>query len=134
MSTVHYKFKNARGYSTITFDGPFITLAQLKKEIYRDTQSKSSEVELKISNAQTGEGKQRTLFIPWLAVTFPNIHDILLLPGVHTRWLACIRKFCPLVHPVARCEVVVAASLPKRGDGHGPFYVCPARVQPLSLP
>lgn len=57
MSTVHYKFKNARGYSTITFDGPFITLAQLKKEIYRNTQSKSSEVELKITNAQTGEGE-----------------------------------------------------------------------------
>jgi hypothetical protein len=57
MSIIHYKFQSNRNYASITFDGPAITLRDLKEQISEAKSfPKSSDMELVISNAQTGEG------------------------------------------------------------------------------
>ena len=57
MATVHYKFKNAKNYSSVLFDGAYITVANLKKDIIKATYGPSSEVDLSIQNAQTKQGE-----------------------------------------------------------------------------
>jgi len=57
MATVHYKFKNAKNYSSVLFDGAYITVANLKKDIIKATFGASSEVDLQIQNAQTKQGE-----------------------------------------------------------------------------
>ena len=59
MATVHYKFKNAKNYSSVLFDGAYITVANLKKDIIKATYGPSSEVDLSIQNAQTKQGEPR---------------------------------------------------------------------------
>lgn len=58
MFAVHYKFKSAKDdYSTITFDTPSISLAELKERILEQNNLKRAEdFDLKIVNSQTGEG------------------------------------------------------------------------------
>lgn len=56
--SVHYKFKSALDFDTITFDGLHISVADLKKEIKeRKRLGKVIDYDLQITNAQTKEGK-----------------------------------------------------------------------------
>lgn len=58
MPCVHYKFRNAKEYDTVTFDALQITLADLKKAIMNQKKmGKSTESTLVVTNAQTNEGK-----------------------------------------------------------------------------
>uniref|UniRef100_A0A3Q3VRD0 DWNN domain-containing protein n=1 Tax=Mola mola TaxID=94237 RepID=A0A3Q3VRD0_MOLML len=55
MSCVHYKFFSKLEYNTVTYDGLYITLSELKKQIMGRERLKASRCDLEISNAQTGE-------------------------------------------------------------------------------
>ena len=56
--SIHFKFKSARDYDTITFTGTSMRLIDLKKSIVeRKRLNKGLDFELIITNAQTGEGK-----------------------------------------------------------------------------
>lgn len=56
--SVHYKFKSALTFDTITFDGLHISVRDLKKEILQQKQiGRTADFDLQITNAQTNEGK-----------------------------------------------------------------------------
>jgi E3 ubiquitin-protein ligase RBBP6 len=56
--SVHYKFKSALEYDTVTFDGLHISVGDLKKAILHQKKlSKNVDFDLQITNAQTKEGK-----------------------------------------------------------------------------
>lgn len=55
--SVHYKFKSAISYDTITFDGLHISVKDLKKAILHQKQiGKNTDFDLQVTNAQTNEG------------------------------------------------------------------------------
>lgn len=61
--SVHYKFKSAISYDTITFDGLHISLKDLKKAILHQKQiGKNTDFDLQITNAQTNEGEVNKLY------------------------------------------------------------------------
>lgn len=54
--SVHYKFKSALEYDTITFDGLHISVKDLKKAILHQKKiGKTSDFDLQVTNAQTQE-------------------------------------------------------------------------------
>lgn len=56
--SVHYRFKSALEYDTITFDGLHISIKDLKNAIIQQKRiGKNSDFDLRITNAQTNEGK-----------------------------------------------------------------------------
>lgn len=56
--SVHYKFKSALDFDTITFDGLHISVSDLKKAIVHQKRlGKTMDFDLQITNAQTKEGK-----------------------------------------------------------------------------
>lgn len=58
MSCIHYKFRSALEYDTITFDGLSISLADLKRCIITQKKfGKNSDFDLEVTNAQTKEGE-----------------------------------------------------------------------------
>lgn len=60
--SVHYKFKSAISYDTITFDGLHISVKDLKKAILHQKQiGKNTDFDLQVTNAQTNEGTNRFL-------------------------------------------------------------------------
>lgn len=55
--SVHYKFKSALDYDTVTFDGLHISVGDLKSAISQQKRiGKTSDFDLQITNAQTKEG------------------------------------------------------------------------------
>lgn len=58
--SVHYKFKSALDFDTISFDGLHISVADLKREITSKKKlGKTQDFDLQITNAQTKEGLPR---------------------------------------------------------------------------
>lgn len=56
--SVHYKFKSALEYDTVTFDGLHISVKDLKNSILQQKRiGKSTDFDLQVTNAQTKEGK-----------------------------------------------------------------------------
>lgn len=56
--SVHYKFKSALDFDTVTFDGLHISVSDLKKSIVHQKRlGKTGDFDLQITNAQTKEGK-----------------------------------------------------------------------------
>ena len=55
--SIHYKFKTALEFSTLTFNGDHISLQDLKTEIIKE---KSLQCDLQIIDADTKEGTQIT--------------------------------------------------------------------------
>lgn len=56
-STVRFKFKNTRDAAMVTFDGPYISLAELKRQINKQSFGRiSTSDDLVITNEQTNEG------------------------------------------------------------------------------
>lgn len=56
--SVHYKFKSALDFDTITFDGLHISVDDLKKSIVHQKRlGKTVDFDLQITNAQTKEGR-----------------------------------------------------------------------------
>lgn len=54
--SIHYKFKSALEYDTVTFDGLHISVKDLKKQILHQKKiGKSTDFDLQITNAQTKE-------------------------------------------------------------------------------
>lgn len=59
MSSIHYKFKSSSEYSTVTFDGPNISLNELRDLIMSQKKiAKTADHTLEITNAQSKEGKK----------------------------------------------------------------------------
>lgn len=55
--SVHYKFKSALDFDTVTFDGLNISVGDLKKAIIHQKRlGKVTDFDLQITNAQTKEG------------------------------------------------------------------------------
>lgn len=55
--SVHYKFKSALEYDTVTFDGLHISVKDLKNSILQQKRiGKSTDFDLQVTNAQTKEG------------------------------------------------------------------------------
>ncbi|KAK9068024.1 hypothetical protein SSX86_012135 [Deinandra increscens subsp. villosa] len=53
---VHYKFKSAKDYDSISIDGHFITVGSLKEKIYECKQlGRGTDYDLVVTNAQTNE-------------------------------------------------------------------------------
>uniref|UniRef100_A0A5F8GUR5 DWNN domain-containing protein n=1 Tax=Monodelphis domestica TaxID=13616 RepID=A0A5F8GUR5_MONDO len=55
MSGVHYKFSSQLNYGTVIFEGPHISVCDLKKQIMKKEKLKAPNCELHISNADTKE-------------------------------------------------------------------------------
>ncbi|XP_070838083.1 E3 ubiquitin-protein ligase RBBP6-like [Chaetodon trifascialis] len=55
MTHVHYKFSSKLSYDTVVFDGPYITLRDLKRQIMGREKLRSGDCDLQIINAQTQE-------------------------------------------------------------------------------
>ncbi|XP_041812681.1 E3 ubiquitin-protein ligase RBBP6 isoform X2 [Chelmon rostratus] len=55
MTHVHYKFSSKLSYDTVVFDGPHITLRDLKRQIMGREKLRSGDCDLQITNAQTQE-------------------------------------------------------------------------------
>lgn len=56
MSVIYYKFKSAKDYDTVTFDGISLSVFDLKHEIMVSKKlGKGTDFDLSVSNAQTGE-------------------------------------------------------------------------------
>ncbi|XP_062263659.1 E3 ubiquitin-protein ligase RBBP6-like isoform X2 [Platichthys flesus] len=53
MTHVHYKFSSRLSYDTAVFDGPHITLRDLKKQIMARERLRSGDCDLQITNAQS---------------------------------------------------------------------------------
>jgi len=65
MSAIHFKFSSSNQYQTITFDGMYMSLFELKKAIMEKLKLKSTEAGLNLTNAQTlKEYKEDTAQIP----------------------------------------------------------------------
>lgn len=56
MTHVHYKFSSKLSYDTAVFDGPHITLGELKRRIMGRERLRATDCDLQITNAQTKEG------------------------------------------------------------------------------
>jgi len=55
--SIHFKFKSAKDFDTISFQGPFITLGELKKAILAKKRlTRSTDMDLEVVNAQDNEG------------------------------------------------------------------------------
>uniref|UniRef100_A0A1A7W9D9 Retinoblastoma binding protein 6 n=1 Tax=Iconisemion striatum TaxID=60296 RepID=A0A1A7W9D9_9TELE len=55
MTHIHYKFSSKLSYDTAVFDGPHITLTDLKRQIMGRQRLKAGDCDLQITNAQTKE-------------------------------------------------------------------------------
>ncbi|XP_053707697.1 E3 ubiquitin-protein ligase RBBP6-like isoform X3 [Synchiropus splendidus] len=55
MAHVHYKFSSKLSYDTLVFDGPHITLADLKSRIMGREKLRAADCDLRITNAQNRE-------------------------------------------------------------------------------
>lgn len=61
MSTIFYKFRSAKDYDSYTFEGAGVPVWELKNEIVQQKHlERSTDFDLLISNAQTGEGKRKS--------------------------------------------------------------------------
>ncbi|CAG5897568.1 unnamed protein product [Menidia menidia] len=55
MTHIHYKFSSKLSYNTVVFDGPHITLIDLKRQIMGKEKLRAGDCDLQITNAQTKE-------------------------------------------------------------------------------
>lgn len=58
MAHIHYKFASKRSPDTVIFDGPHITLQELKRLIMEREKLRAGDCDLQITNSQTKEGKR----------------------------------------------------------------------------
>uniref|UniRef100_A0A8D3D934 DWNN domain-containing protein n=1 Tax=Scophthalmus maximus TaxID=52904 RepID=A0A8D3D934_SCOMX len=52
MTHVHYKFSSKLSYDTVVFDGPHVTLRDLKRQIMCRERLRAADCDLQITNAQ----------------------------------------------------------------------------------
>ncbi|XP_077590782.1 E3 ubiquitin-protein ligase RBBP6-like isoform X2 [Stigmatopora nigra] len=55
MTHIHYKFSSKLSYATVVFDGPQVTLTDLKEKIMGREKLRAGDCDLQITNAQTKE-------------------------------------------------------------------------------
>lgn len=56
MSIIHYKFRSAKDYSSVNFDGAALSLFELKRDILIANKLKGTDFDIILSNAQSDEG------------------------------------------------------------------------------
>ncbi|KAM4535438.1 uncharacterized protein V3H82_025203 [Fundulus diaphanus] len=64
MAHIHYKFSSKLSYDTVVFDGPHISLDDLKKQIMGREKLRAGDCDLQIINAQTKEEFTEDCHIP----------------------------------------------------------------------
>ena len=65
-STVHYKFKSQKDYDSIEFDGMFISVGDLKRQIVdKRGLGRDQALELQLTNAQTNEDYEDDAVLVW---------------------------------------------------------------------
>uniref|UniRef100_A0A3Q2NVV8 DWNN domain-containing protein n=1 Tax=Fundulus heteroclitus TaxID=8078 RepID=A0A3Q2NVV8_FUNHE len=64
MAHIHYKFSSKLSYDTVVFDGPHISLDDLKKQIMGREKLRAGDCDLQITNAQTKEEFTEDCHIP----------------------------------------------------------------------
>lgn len=65
-STVHYKFKSQKDYDSIEFDGMFISVGDLKRQIVdKRGLGRDQAMELQLTNAQTNEDYEDDAVLVW---------------------------------------------------------------------
>ncbi|XP_032392409.1 E3 ubiquitin-protein ligase RBBP6 [Etheostoma spectabile] len=55
MTHIHYKFSSKLSYDTVVFDGPHVTLRDLKRQIMGREKLRAGDCDLQITNAQNKE-------------------------------------------------------------------------------
>lgn len=70
MTHIHYKFSSKLSSNTVIFDGPHITLRELKKLIMGKEKLRSGDCDLQITNAQTKEGNMTCLWSVFFCCCF----------------------------------------------------------------
>uniref|UniRef100_A0AAQ5YMH7 DWNN domain-containing protein n=2 Tax=Amphiprion TaxID=80969 RepID=A0AAQ5YMH7_AMPOC len=55
MPHIHYKFSSKLSYDTVVFDGPHVTLEELKRRIMGREKLRAADCDLQITNAQSKE-------------------------------------------------------------------------------
>ena len=61
-STIHFKFRSVRAFSSVTFMGQTLELKELKKKIVEAQKlNKETDFDFKITDAQTNAGQCRSL-------------------------------------------------------------------------
>jgi len=75
MSTIRFKFKSAKDFEVVTFNGMGLRLFDLKRRVVEKRQmNKGLDFELQVTNAQTEEGDSTQ----WrLTVSFMRWHDLI---------------------------------------------------------
>ncbi len=70
MSTIFYRFKNSKDTSHVRFNGPRLSLDDLKAEIMCATGNADADFDLKVTNAQTKKGKWTPMLrgVPYAAL------------------------------------------------------------------
>ncbi|TXG61055.1 hypothetical protein EZV62_012418 [Acer yangbiense] len=61
---VYYRFKSARGFDSISMDGPLISVGTLKEKIYESKHLGGTDSDLLVTNAQTNEEYTGAMLIP----------------------------------------------------------------------
>ena len=65
-STVHYKFKSQKDYDSIEFDGMFISVGDLKRQITdKRGLGRDQAMELQLTNAQTNDEYEDDAVLVW---------------------------------------------------------------------
>lgn len=118
--SVHYKFKSALDYDTVTFDGLHISVKDLKNSIIQQKRiGKSTDFDLQVTNAQTKEGKLTKAHTNYLSLIpnlkFPEYNDETALIPKNTSLL------------IARVPVA-AQNKNKQWEGYGGDNTPPAKV------
>ena len=108
--SIHYKFKSAIDYDTITFDGLHISVSDLKKSIVHQKRlGKATDFDLMITNAQTNEGEGLFKNILLMAVVcFGFLYCCFFSSAVYTDESSLIPKNTSLI--VARVPVAGATN------------------------
>lgn len=89
--SVHYKFKSALDYDTVTFDGLHISVGDLKAAISQQKRiGKTSDFDLQITNAQTKEGYLFVNIFELFASHFSVKFQLIL--QLHSCQQICIKK------------------------------------------
>ena len=75
-STVHYKFKSQKDYDSIEFDGMFISVGDLKRQITdKRGLGRDQAMELQLTNAQTNEEYEDDAVLVWMDVLTDDSND-----------------------------------------------------------
>jgi len=77
IGSVHYKFKSAKDYDTVTFEDAYISLGELKRLIISQKKlGKGNDFDLKVTNAQTNDGLTSFVYLTTTTFRTSNAYNL----------------------------------------------------------